>query len=229
MRIITEQDLRTTFPGELSYFEGLSGGQRETYLYLTTVYRKLLNAYVAYEGLRKYDIALHESDRVPVPVPERDYDFYQHYANSDLIYFYVRNNTYIERLSSDEMGFLRERVGEHNLSLDLDSHDFVRDTFAKVIRERWAKRDEQGRRIWSDEDAEVNFGPSETRFFCPNGALVLGCRIADGQDGEIAQDVRDCNALLTQSLGRRLAVPLSVVVYDSSSVRALNSAANQGE
>lgn len=221
MKIISERDLRTTFPADLSYFDGLDEGQQRTYLYLTTVYRKLLNAYVAFEGLRKYDIALHESQRVPVPVPECDQDFYQRYSNADLIYFYVRNNTHIERLSREELGFLRERVSERNAVLDLDSYHFVADTFAKVIRERWAKRDESGRLNWSDEDADVNFGPNDDRFFCPNGALVIGCRIADGQGGEVTQDVRDCNGLLAESLGKRLAVPLSIVVYDGSSVRPL--------
>lgn len=217
MKLISDADLRTAFPEDLHYYERLNEGQAQTYRYLATAYRKLLNAYVAYMGVGKYDLALQNNARLVVPVPSREYDFYQRYANGELQYFYVRNNTYIERLSRDELGFLRTRLQERNLMLDYDSAGFVADTFARVIRERW-----EGKDGWSEEDAAINFGPDEKRFFCPNGALVVGCRVEEGQGREVLEDVLKCGQELEASLGKRLPVPVSVVLYDEASVRPLS-------
>lgn len=225
MKSMTEQDLRTAFPADLRYFERLTPAQRTNYLALATVYRRLLNEYVAFMGLGKYDLALRRNERPVAPVDARDQDLYQRYANAGLRYFYVRSNVYVERLTMDELGFLRGRVREGNLGLDLDSFRFVEDTFARAIREQWATTDDKGNVSWSDADAEINFGPNEERFFCPNDALVVGCRVAERQDGEVLQDVLDCNELLRDSLGVRLPVPLAVVLYDADSVRPLPSGA----
>lgn len=221
MKSITEQDLRSAFPDDLAYFDALTPVQRESYLALTTVYRRLLNSYVAFVGLGKYDIALAHNERAVVPVQVADQDLYQAFSGGALRYFYVRSNTYIERLTADELAFLRERVREGNLTLDLDSYHFVEDTFARVTRERWARKDGKGDASWTFADAEVNFGPNEDRFFCPNGALVVGCRVAERQTHEALEDVLHCCDLLERSLRARLTVPLSVVLYDAASVRPL--------
>lgn len=210
MKSITERDLGVAFPRDLRYFERLDQRQRTNYLALCTAYRRLLNAYVAFMGLGKYDIALRHNEREVVPVPTAEQDPYQRYAYAGLAYLYVRNNTYVERLTADELGFLRERVRERNLTLDLDSCQFVEDTFAKVIREQVAGEGPEGR---------VSFGPQEERFLCPGDALVVGCRVAERQTREAMEDVLDCVELLRESLAPRLSVPLAVVRYDAASVR----------
>lgn len=219
MKSITEADVRLAFPEDLRYLERLDQRQRTSYLALCTVYRRLLNAYVAFMGLGKYDIALRHNERPVAPVPPAEQDLYQRYAYAGLAYFYVRNNTYVERLTADELGFLRERVRERNLTLDLDSFRFVEDTFEKVIREQWVETDEAGSERWSNDDVELHFGPEEERFLCPNGALVVGCRVAERQTREAMEDVLDCIELLRASLAERLSVPVAVVRYDAASVR----------
>lgn len=221
MNAITEGDFRTIFPDDLRYFARLTPAQAENYLALTTAYRKLLNEYASFLGVGKYDNALARNAPAVASVQQGDYDFYQRYSGAGLRYFYVRNNTYIERLSVGELGFLRERVREGNLALDFDSYHFVADTFARVIREQWTSTDGEGHTVWSDADAEINFGPNEDRFFCPNGALVIGCRVAERQPHGALEDVLDCIELLRQSLAARVSGPLSVVLFDAQSVRPL--------
>lgn len=210
MKLITDQDLRTVLPADLHYYDRLNEGQAETYRYLSSAYRRLLNAYVAFMGVGKYDIALRENARVVVPVPEREQDLYQRYANVGLQYFYVRNNVYVERLAREELRFLRSRLQERNILLDYDSCRFVEDTYAKVIRE-----------VGADAGDTVWYGPRERRFGCPWDALVVGCRVAEGQGRDELADALRCCQLLGRSLGERLGVPASVVLYDASSVKAL--------
>lgn len=223
MDIIEERDLRTAFPDDLRYFDRLTERQRRNYLILATAYRRLINAYAAFVGLGRHDRALGRGGLRLEPVAERDQDLYQRFAGAGLRYYYVRNNVYVERLTADGLGFLRERVREGALDhgFDLDAYRFVGDTLARVLREQWVSTDAEGRASWSSADAEVNFGPDEDRFFCPNGALVVGCRVAGRPSPDALEGLLRQNDLLQRELADRVPVPLSVVLYDEASVRPL--------
>lgn len=210
MKFVTEQDLRTVFPADLHYYERLNEGQARTYRYLTTLYRKLLNAYAAFMGVGKYDVALAENARAVVPVPRRDQDLYQRYANGPLQYFYVRNNIHVERLDRKELGFLRARLEEHDFQLDYDSLRFVEDSYPRVTRERGLAG-----------AGQVYYGPERKRFLCPADALVVGCRVAEGQGRAVLEDVIRCDQLLQGALGARLNTSVAVVQYDADSVVGL--------
>ena len=192
MDVMTEKDLRGAQPCDLGYFDQLTEAQRHTYLTLNTVYRRLLNAYVAFMGVGKYDIALAQAEEPVQPAEPDQQDLYQRFVGCDLRYYYVRNNVYVERLTPDELAFLRERVREKNLRLDYDSLYFVEDTYRRVIRER------EGFGDLFDDDV-------------PEGALLIGYRVAPGQGREAVEQLVECNAMLRDTLERRFSEPALLV------------------
>lgn len=204
--VITEEALRLGSSCDLHYFDALTGPQRGMYLRLSTVYRAFLNKYAAFMGVGKYDLALAKSPVAVEPVPGQARDFYQRYANCQLRYYHVANNTYIERLTPDELRFLRDRAQEQNYSLDLDSLHFTEDTYRRVILEVAGGQGAAG--ADSGEDATGAGEPDEL----PRDALVIGCRVAMGQGREAVQQLLECNALLRDVLSERLAAPTAVEI-----------------
>ncbi len=211
MMRMTEEHFRTVFPDDLAYFDRLDARQRSTYLLLQTTYRSFLNSYVGYMGGWKYDRALAGSLSAPDPVPQEEQDFYQRYSGGTMSYYYVRSNTYIERLTPDELAFVRDRTREGSDFLDWDATRFVEDTIRRVTHEH---QDDA-------REVEVNFGPDDTAFFAPAAGLVVGCRARRGQSRAAIEDMLACSSALKEVLAERLGMRVSVISYESSSVRRL--------
>ena len=221
---MTEKDYNTIFPSSnLEYLNSLTGTQKDTYLILNGLYRSLLNQYLKQLVLGNYDKILSSSDLSFVPVATEEQDFYQYYSNNDLKYYYVRNNIFVERLSDEELNYLKSRIITNNFTLQSEDVTFVRNTFSKVIKEE-------------DIDGKAyvtNFGPDSSTFHAQSNSLVIGFRydefnLNDMTEEKWAQNnnkqrefLWNFNNQLEMDLKQKLNIPVSVIEYDEYSIKNL--------
>lgn len=219
-KIITKENFATS----VSEFDinKLSDTEIQNYLNLSTLYRSLLNEYIKQLGLGNYEDAVKNSELNFIPIKSSDQDFYQYYNNSNLDYYYVRNNIYIDCLTEKEKEYLQNKLNKHDYSLSDQDIDFVSQTLSKVIKEVHDN---------TPEPFEVNFGPLSTSFFAPNNALVLGFRYDKFNDNGMDEDIfvdnyekqrgfcLKLNEQLEIELQNRLPVPVKVIEYDENSIK----------
>ena len=194
----------------------------QNYLNLSTLYRSLLNEYIKQLGLENYENAIKNSELNFIPVNSLDQDFYQYYNNSNLDYYYIRNNIYIDRLTEKEKEYLQNKLNAHDYSLGDQDINFVSQTLSKVIKEVHET---------TPEPFEVNFGPLSTDFFAQNDALVIGFRYDSFNDNGIDEDAfadnyekqrefcLSLNKQLEIQLQNRLQIPVKVIEYDENSIK----------
>ena len=219
-KMITKENFTTS----VSEFDinKLPDTEVQNYLNLSTLYRALLNEYIKQLGLENYENVIKNSELNFIPVNSSDQDFYQYYNNSNLEYYYIRNNIYIDRLSEDEKKYLQNKLNTHDYSLNDQDINFVSQTLSKVIKEIHDN---------TPEPFEVNFGPLSTSFFAPNDALVIGFRYDMFNDNGMDEDVfaenyerqrefcLNLNEQLESQLQNKLAIPIKVIEYDEHSIK----------
>ncbi len=219
-KMITKENFTTS----VSEFDinKLPDTEVQNYLNLSTLYRSLLNEYIKQLGLENYENEIKNSELNFIPVNPSDQDFYQYYNNSNLDYYYVRNNIYIERLTESEKEYLQQKLNTHDYSLNKQDIDFVSQTLNKVIKEVHYN---------TSEPFEVNFGPLSTSFFAPNNALVIGFRYDMFNDNGMDDDTfvdnyekqrelrLNLNDQLEIQLQNRLQIPIKVIEYDENSIK----------
>ena len=99
--------------------------ERKGFLYGNEVNEKYFNVYTKYRcglenyliklfNIKKYDDMLFESEYYFVPLKNEQKDFYQKSSSGNLKYIYLRNNIYIERLSTGDLNRI--------VYLDLNRH-----------------------------------------------------------------------------------------------------------
>jgi len=168
---ITSEMFETRMPnGNEEYFNNLSDEEKEKYLKLYECYSNLFNQYIINKlDLHKCDDMIGRSKNDFKVVDKDKMDLYQYLSSKYLKYFYIRNNLYIERLTSDELKFL-----EMKMNIDPDGYDercenFIEKTYDKVCVENTDLKSQ----------VNINYGPDAYSFFKPDNALIIGYRFDD--------------------------------------------------
>ena len=217
---ISQENFKTS----LSTFniDSLNENELEEYLNLSTLYRKLLNEYIKLLGLQKYDELLKNSNLNFIKIDEQEQDFYQYYNNSNLTYYYIRNNIYLNRLTLEEKNFLKNKLNNQDYTMDNETITFINNTFKKVIKEIHNN---------VNEPFDTNFGPTSSSFFARNDALVIGFRYDEFNDVGMDDETFDINyenqqkyykslnKQLENELKNKLQIPVTVIEYDENSIK----------
>lgn len=232
MNIITERDYLTIIPNSnQDYFQKL-GSSRETYLKLSTLYRSLLNQYLKNRVLGKYDNILTNSNLKFLPLTTDEQDVYQFYNNADMKYYYVRNNIYIEYLSTTELEYLTNKFLSQNSLLTEEDSKFIEATFAKVIQERLLN---------SEKDYNVFYGPNSLNYCTNYKSLVIGVRYDEFNQNNMTDDeweenydnqqtlLINLNEKLEKELQDMFDMPVKIIEYfDGGVVRVDINQINEG-
>lgn len=164
--MITIENYQTRFPNNNSeYFNKLNISEREEYLGLFEKYHKLTLKYLLKKiPLLDYDKTLENNENKFIKVEKENMDMYQYLCSDDLDYFYLRNNLYIERLTSEEYEYLK------NIDSNSEEDEFIEKTLQKVITEL------------PDRKVSLCFGSDNLKYFKPNGSLIIGIRYDEFSD-----------------------------------------------
>ena len=202
--------------------ETLSDIEIQEYLNLSTLYRKLLNEYIKLLGLQKYDDLLENSNLNFIKIDESEQDFYQYYNNSDLTYYYIRNNIYLNRLTIEEKNFLKNKLNNQDYNLDNETITFINSTFKKLIKEIHEN---------INEPFDTNFGPTSSRYLARNDALIIGFRYDESNDNGMDDETFDknyekqkeyikiLNKQLEDEIENKLNLPVKVIEYNENSIK----------
>lgn len=213
MQMITEEDFNKS---------DINLNKDEEYLRLSTIYRFLLNEYIKELKIGEYENKVSDSNLNFIPILDSKKDFYQYYDNSNLKYYYVRNNIYLERLTEEELKYLSNK---QDFIYNDNDRKFVSDTFKKVIKEEVKNL---------NEPFETSFGPASSTYFAQNNALVIGFRYDKFNDNGMNDDefeqhyenqcrfYYNLNEQLESELGKVLNMPVSVIEYNDNAVKMLN-------
>lgn len=165
IRIINEDDYKLRFPNSnAQYFESLNEQQRSIYLKVLSLYYEWFSLYVNdLLGLKEYDNFL-ESENYKA-VSEDNMDLYQKQSSKILKYMYIRNNIYVEKITNEELQFLRTRIQNKQFEYDEQAREFIEKTYKDIIIEDCVGK-----------DVSTNYGPLSERFLIPNGTIVIGTR-----------------------------------------------------
>ena len=161
--------------------KGLRKDGNFTELYYTVYrnYRMALDAYVVQVlNLGGYDRRISESDLLFVPVSEEDMDFYQYISTFGLDYFYLRSETYVEKLSAEDIEYF-SRLTKAELPVPSEkTMERVEKTWRSVID------------IGNDDGTihMCRYGPDTDRFWFPSTVLILGFRYDMFADVGLGQD-----------------------------------------
>lgn len=179
LKKVMEQDYKLLFPKskENDNFETMNEIEKEKYLSLYSIYRKLLTEYLIKKiGLKEIDQSIIESGLSFIPINEEDMDFYQYFSADDLKYLYLRNNVYIERLTNEERKFLEERISSEDYNLDKKAEELIERSFRKVISECEEENNK----------TKVFFGPTTSSYLVSNDSIVIGLRYDEFADTDIS-------------------------------------------
>lgn len=186
---------------------------KELYLIMYSLYMNFLTQYIMNNtDLLKIDKQLQEKNDIVNFLPDEEKDTYQLLTNNMLKYFYVRNNLYLHRLTSEEMKILANKIQNNDYQYDHNIEKFIAETYKKVTLE---KLDTNGQL--------VNYGPFHKKFFAPNNSIVIGVRFEDSYDYdkmiEQSKIYMDTKQNIEQSISNKLKYQVIVLRYDKVSVK----------
>ncbi len=221
---ITKENLETRFPNNSAFtLESMEEETLHDYLNLYSYTQTLLNSFVSETlGISRYDAYLSYSPLHYQTVLESEMDIYQYLSMSVLKYFYVRNNLYLERLTSEERSFLINKMLREDLSIDEKTKDFLLSVFPRLIVET---------NKVSGEIGITNFGPEVPNFMAPMNSLVIGLRYDEFYEGNLSDDEWDSNhekqrvevakmmAQLNEELSSKISIPIKVIQYNEFSIK----------
>lgn len=224
IRKINIKEYETRFPNNNeTYFNNLDENQKEKYLELYSVYLSMLLKYLDYKcSLKFFDEIILNDEMKFKAISEENMDLYQYSCSNLLKYFYIRSNIYIERLSKEEIEFLKIQNLNFNDKNSYQIENFICNTLSKVIFET---KD-------SNEIFYTNYGPDSKNFIKPNNALILGVRFDDyyiREDESQETWVNNNNIRLSRliaisemvedSLSITLKIPVYVIKYNDFSIK----------
>lgn len=162
-------DLNTAYPKstniELSSF---LEDERKEYLSLYNLYRRLFSEYIIKKiDLKLFDEKIVNSELGFTPLSNEKMDIYQYFSSDELIYLYIRNNIYIEKLTKEQVKFLKQRIKSKNFTLDKEAEKLIEDSYQKVIFEDL---------LQDGKKYNILFGPDSKSFLAPNNSIVIGFR-----------------------------------------------------
>ncbi len=221
---LTIDDYETRFPNSnQEYFNNLSNESKQEYIKLYLLYYDLLYKYLIPKlNLKQYDNMLLNSDNVFYQVPFDNMDLYQRLSSNYLKYFYLRNNIYIERLTKEELGFLKKKLLANNNELDQETITFIENTYQKVMLEN------------TEDVFDINYGPEGYNFYEPSNNIIIGVRFGnyykDSTETESEWNKKYNDKLyelelIIKFLAKKLddfIVPCSIIIYNNFSIKKLS-------
>lgn len=191
----------------------------DNYFKVLILYKRLLNKYLVDTlNLKKYDDMIKNNELNFIPNTKEDYDIYQYTSNMGMDYLYIRNNLFIERLTSNQLNLLIEAYDQNVASKDVI--DIVTSTYKDVIRYHNDKPD----------SLNVKYGPFNPSFFAPNNSIVIGLNVdlfADNglDDNEWKENffkqmkfINDFQNQMSEELKSKLDIPVTIIRYDENSI-----------
>ena len=166
--LISEEDYELRFPNnDKLNIKEMSQNLKTDFLKMYSFYMNLFTKYLTTKTLiKKFDDYLNHSNLNFVKIEEENKDIYQKLSGNTLKYFYVRNNLYLDRLTTEEIMFLKNLIINNSMELDSKTEKFIESTYKKLMFED----------IDESSDILTNFGPENIQFFAPSNALIIGFR-----------------------------------------------------
>ncbi len=207
---ITILDYETRLPNSnQEYFNNLSNVSKQEYLNLYLLYYNLLYKYLIPKlNLKQYDNMLLNSDNIFYQVSLENMDLYQRIGSNYLKYFYLRNNLYIERLTKEELDFLKKKLLSNNNELDQETTTFIENTYQKVMLEN------------TKDITNINYGPDNYSFYKPSNNIIIGVRVDD-----LSKETIELEAIVnfyTKKL-KEFKIPCSIIIYNGFSINKLSN------
>jgi hypothetical protein len=164
----------SAFDAEAASSLGLAtnGSPNDLYGALWVMYRQVLSDWLLERlDLAGYDTQFAQSPLGFVTVAPEDGSFYQRHSRLGLSFIYLRNNTSIERLSSEDLEAFRERMSADDFNQDPALREIVERTYARVAR------------IIDDDEVTFSGYDNSGSKNCENDALVFEISYAVQFDG----------------------------------------------
>lgn len=170
MKKLTEKMFYTRFPqNEIYNVSTKNEKDKKSFLNIYSLYVSWLNRYL-YDNtsIKEYEKILSKSKLNITPISKENHDVYQYLAEGVGKYYYLRNNTYIERLIQEDIDMLKKRISLRKTAYDIDSEVLVKYTFKNIIREM---------KNIKFENEIINYGPNNSnKFYAGSNTLVIGAR-----------------------------------------------------
>ena len=200
----------------------LSQTEKDEYLKLYNLYRKLFTEYIInILDLKKYDDEVFNSGLNFLINKEDDMDIYQYYSSGELKYFYIRNNIYIEKLDDEEKDFFMNKITNNDMNLDSKTEEVLKKTYSKVVFED---------ALENGEICNIQFGPNSSYFFAKNNSIIIGMAYDEfGEDGledsewdkqHDKQKIFIYNLIneMNRDLEEKVDLPIKVIRYNEFSI-----------
>lgn len=127
LHIYTHDEIKNIAPNSFNEELIREKGLENDYWLLYSKYRYFLEQYLLRKlDIEKYENALKNSGLIFKPLEDHQKNAYQKFTTTNLSYFTLLNNVYIERLSKEDLQLLRQ-----GLQLELD---FIERTYREVIK-----------------------------------------------------------------------------------------------
>lgn len=195
----------------------------ENYFKVLILYKKILNKYLVDTlNLKKYDDLIKTSELNFIPNSKDNQDIYQYTSNMGMDYLYIRNNLFIERLTSDQISLLIDAYDKNITSKNVT--DLVISTYQDVIKYYNDKPDSMN----------VEYGPFNPSFFAPNNSIVIGLNVdlfADNglNDTEWLTNysnqmnfINQFHNQISKELISKLDIPVTIIRYDENSIMKIS-------
>ena len=210
--IIVNRELFNTRKPYNDYFDNIPYDSQENYLKLYSIYNDLLIQYL----IKKYDLKIYDdmiknSNKKFTDIDTLDMDLYQYNSSEYLSYLYLRNNIYLENLTSEEIQYLN-KIKDSKLTKEYE--EFIEKTYRKVLL--------------SNNEYEM-YGPDNNKYLKKSNSIIIGLRhkridLNNSSDEEIDlfMDQENYLRLFIPELERQLNAKgidnVSIIYYDEYSV-----------
>ena len=195
------------------------------YIDLYNIYRFFMTKYIIEKlNLKEYDKKIKNSKCNFLPVETDRMDVYQFFSCDELKYIYIRNNVYIERLSSEEINILEEKLKNNDYSIDKKVADLIEKTYQKIIFEDIMK---------NGKIYQITYGPDSSNYFARNDSLVLGIRYDEFAETELTDEewkkqnqkqrefLRKIINEMINEFENIINVPINIIKYNDYSVNTI--------
>lgn len=215
---IYKEDILLERPNLINECNINTDDEMSEYLALYNVYNNFLIQYIMKKfHLINVDMEMIKHKERFAEVPYDDQDLYQKSANGYLKYLYLRNNLYVERLTSEEKNYFLSLYNQGINELNDNIENNIEKTYLKVILENP-----------NENDIFINYGPDNMKFMAPTNSLVIGIRCNEfsslsSNDTDLylktISDLQMTKRFLEASIKSKFNIPTTVIIYNEYSVK----------
>ena len=223
MKFINEKDYNNLSIYNHSIINKMNTNLKQSYYEMYSVYYNFFLKYLLKNTrIKEIDDMLASSSLAFPKIDENNMDVYQDLSSEYLKYFYVRNNMNVENLSAPERKFIYNRLASQNYEYDMQTEEFIKKTFPKVITE---PINNEGKPIL------INFGPISENFLAHNGVIVIGVRYDEFNDKDLtdkewgerhSKQMEELNKIIPQlgfNIEDKINYPCSIIKYNEYSIK----------